>query len=835
MSYFKARMAFRMNRARKAPFTSTTNNTFAKALVSPGFIVGFTLALAVALQLPASLHPLLIILLIVFFLLCWRSHRLLLCGLALGCLLASLSVTAYTHQRFKDPGRHDIAVTGIVESIVETSWLSSRFIFRVESSNVCASPTLSCRVRVSWYKPFPAIKPGQRWQLLLRVKAPRSASNPGSFDYAGWLFTKGIHATAYVRKSDLNRWLAGTRHAWINQFRSALIERLDGAWRPGATGVTSDAQALIKALAVGVRHDVSLPTSAVLRDTGTAHLLAISGMHVGMVAAAGYMVGRRLLPLALMVYQFLRRRLRFFPADVSRLQSPQLLNIDHAGSCVALLFAGLYALMAGFTLPTQRALLMVLLFFLFRVRRRSIALGSVLLIALLPVLVVDLVSPLSAGLWLSFGAVAAICYLSQGRVQEKHNGFAGRWFGIARLQLGLSLMLIPLTITLFNQCSLISPVANLFAIPLVAVLILPLILAGVASLFLSKGIGIVILQLAAQLLDWMMTVLTWLQAVPYASLTFPDLPIGALPAMMLGMLILCNPVVGSWRWLGLVFWLPVITDLGQPRTSGFRVHVLDVGQALSVVIETSHHALVYDTGRRMGSAFSSAESTIIPFLRSLGIQRPDLVLVSHDDSDHSGGLAGMRTAYPGVEVMAPMHFDATIEPDRDCRQGLRWYWDGVELEVLHPAQGSNDRLAGDNDHSCVLRIRYGNSQVLLPGDIEVAGERELVSFLSTLATQGEQQGARYDLIVAPHHGSRSSSTAELLDIVRPKAVVYSVGFGNRFGFPHESVGMRYKLLGAEEYRTDRDGALSFHFGRSGLVRSVLAHRLGKTRPWISRN
>jgi competence protein ComEC len=443
--------------------------------------------------------------------------------------------------------------------------------------------------------------------------------------------------------------------------------------------------------------------------------------------------------------------------------------------------------------------------------------SAVLAAALLVVLLLDPWAVASAGFWLSFGAVAAILAVMVNRVSPP--GWLACWM---RTQAAVTLALLPLLLALFQQVSIVSPIANAFAIPVVSLVVVPLALAGMLLPFDA------VLHLAHFVMGWCMSVLEWMSAAPDAVWQQHAPVQWAIAAAVAGAAWLMLPRGVPARWLGAVACLPLFLVLPAALSWGeVKVTVLDVGQGLSVVVRTANHALLYDTGPAFGPAADSGNRIVAPYLRATGVRRLDGLVVSHDDADHTGGALSVLQALPvawlatSLDDMDPLPLVA--DDAFRCEAGQSWTWDGVRFEVLHPGRASYALPMKDNDRSCVLKVSAGGRAVLLPGDIERRVEEALLA-------QGADLAAH--VLVAPHQGSRTSSTAAFVRAVGPREVIFPVGYRNRFGHPHPEVVERYREAGAALHRTDRDGAVLITMAPAGAI-SVERHRATHRRYWLA--
>jgi competence protein ComEC len=513
--------------------------------------------------------------------------------------------------------------------------------------------------------------------------------------------------------------------------------------------------------------------------------MSISGLHITMVSGLVFALA----------HACWRRR----PGLTLRLPARK------AAVVFGLAAALLYTLLSGYAVPAQRTLYMLAVVAAALWAGISLPISSVLAGALLLVLLVDPWAVLSPGFWLSFGAVAIILFVSSNRAGKAH--WLVSW---AKVQWAVTLALVPLLLAMFQQVSLVSPVANAFAIPLISLGVVPLTLAGLALPF---DLG---LQIAHRLMAGCMLALEFLSALPDAVWQQHAPPPWAIACALAGAVWLLLPRGTPARSLGAIAMLPLFAVTPTlPAQGDMRVTVLDVGQGLSVVVQTRDHALLFDTGPPFGPGADSGNRIVVPYLRASGVRRLDGMIVSHDDNDHSGGAVSVLQAMPVDWLMSSLtDFDPLplqIDEAVTCYRGQNWEWDGVKFEILHPTRASyGDPRIKDNNRSCVLKVTAAAGSILLPADIERYAEEILLA--------QARPDIRSDILVSPHQGSRTSSTADFIAAVGARAVVIPAGYRNRFGHPHAEVVDRYRHAGIDIYRTDLDGAVIVNFTAQAGIR-----------------
>lgn len=706
----------------------------------------------------------------------WKQLRWLLL-LPLGAAWCWLAADAHLATRLTpDLEGRDLTLTGWVSSLPEERGGLAEFQFDVASlaghEPGAGIPRL---VRLSMEHGADVPRAGEHWTLEVRLRRPRGFMDPGVFDYEGWLFFHGIGATGYVAHGGMR--LSGARYPLL-RLRAGLRDRIQSA-------LAGDAFAgMAAALVTGDQGGISEAQWQVLQATNTVHLMAIAGLHIGVVAG----------------FLFLLMRYLWRRSAWACLHAPASV----AAAVAAFLGAVFYAALAGFTLPTQRALIMLAAFTLGVLLRRRLGPSDTLALAMLGVLLWDPLAAGEASFWLSFTAVAAILFVFSGRVHKPR----GRLYDLLRTQWAVGIGLLPLLAFFFQQAGIASPLANFVAVPVYALCVVPLVLCGSMLLTIWPWAGVGMLKLATGVLAW-----TWpfLQALADSSSFMVSAPAAAWYSAALGLMgvaWLLMPRAVPGRVPAALLLLPLfIAPASGLVTGDFDVTLLDVGQGLAAVVRTAGHTLVYDTGPRFRSGSDTGQEVLLPFLRSQGLGAPDLVMVSHGDADHAGGLASLRQAFPSVPVLTG---DMERVPDAEpCMRGRGWDWEGVHFEVLSPDLG--DPLTG-NDGSCVLRVSGPGGSLLLPGDLMKKGEARLLAM--------QPDGLRSDVLVVPHHGSNSSSTPEFVAAVSPRQVLFPVGYHNRWGFPKAEVQARYlPIAGLAD--TAMDGALLVHF-RAGSRPAVVS-------------
>ena len=713
----------------------------------------------------------------------------------------------------------DIRVIGTVVSLPVLRGRGNRLEFRVDKT-LTPDARLPERILLNFQIPprrseqVPAQirlpQAGEVWELTVRLKRPHGSQNPHArFDYEAWLLERNLGATGYVRKVDEARFVEEafwppmlTVHRLRAYLRECFQDML-GDSRPHA--------GILIALAIGDQSAIPQSSWEVFNRTGTTHLMSISGLHVTLVAGfAGVLIGG------------LWRR---YPGLCCRIPAQQAAIFGGAFVGVA------YGVLSGLSVPAERASVMLLAAAIAFFFRRRVGILRILLLALFFVLLVDTWAPLAPGFWLSFGIVAALCWAGQRKrsmTPAKAGDAAGlllrAWLALrlfSATQWAATLASLPLLLLFFQRFPLLSPLANLFMIPWVSFITIPLALLAVLFVWLPP-LASLLLVVAHALLVWPMELLAWLAEAPQFS---PGAaPLWTIVVAALGVVILLLPRKFPGKAAGLLLLLPMALYPSTPPLpeGSIRLTVLDVGQGQSVLLETRQHNLLYDAGPLYGMGGKKEESTdagarvVLPYLAAVRIKRLDATVVSHKDKDHSGGLESLRAGIAVGKIFSPI---PDLEGGEICRQGKAWEWDGVRFEFLHPEP--ERLLRGENNDSCVLKVSAPGGRILFVGDIDRKMERRL------LARDAGALSA--EILLAPHHGSKTSSSWPFVAAVSPEWTLISAGYRNRFSHPHPEVVERYEALDAQILRTDHDGALTMTVHPTGI--EVKRFREQERRYW----
>jgi competence protein ComEC len=722
----------------------------------------------------------------------------------------------------------DIRITGVVAAMPQRDESGIRFRLDVESAQAlqgghAEAVRLPSRVQLAWYRSLPRmgedaaalpyaelhadsdVRAGERWQMMARLKAPHGNMNPHGFDYELWLWEQGIQATGYVRATPreaargdgpvkLGETWQHPLEAGRQKVRDAIFERIAN---PALAGV-------IAALATGDQASIDRADWDVYRATGVAHLMSISGLHITLFAwGAALLVG--------LLWRRSTRLTHWLPAQ-------------HAGLISGVALAAAYALFCGWGLPAQRTMGMLAAVALLRLSGKRWPWLLVWLGILALVVAADPWALLSAGFWLSFVAVGVLFASDAGSSplpQSAQSSWLSKlWQKLLRLlreQWIITLALAPLSLLLFNQVSLVGLVANVLAIPWVTLVMTPLALAG--------AVFAPLWELAAWAIAALGRVLSGLAQWPYATISVASTPILASGGAIFGGIILALRLPIALRSAGALLLLPLLLHSpARPSLGEFALLAADIGQGNAVLVQTAHRSLLYDAGPRFSRESDAGQRTLVPLLRALG-EKLDMLVVSHRDADHIGGAAAVLKMQPQARLLSSIEAEHELQALRlaeRCIAGQRWQWDGVDFEILHPSAADYELASKPNAISCVLRISNGKKTALLTGDLEAAQELRLV-----------QQGAalKADVMLVPHHGSKTSSTPEFLDAVQPLMAWVQAGYRNRFQHPVPEVMQRYQERGVRVIASASCGAVRW---RSAQADQLTCQRELAKRYWHHR-
>jgi len=709
-------------------------------------------------------------------------------ALCLGLLSATLRFQSQLDRNLPpDWERKDITLIAKVNGLPKQRGRDVTFTATVLAQQQSSSlqRLIGQRVQLSCYRcPF-TIEPGQTWEFTARFKQPHGYASPGAFDYEKYLFRHRLLAKGYLRLKSPNLLIndsAANIDLWRLNIKKRLVSTLE---KSGQTFTRSEPGKIdgagintIIALSIGDKSGFTQAQREVLQKTGLSHLFAISGLHIGIIFIA-------LLWLSKWCWNI-------FPRVFEHCPRPYL--------ClpIALLGAVVYSALSGFSVSTQRALLMLLVFAAMRLLTKEVALLKGLLFAAVMLLIYDPFAILDTGFWLSCSAVAVIALV----VTQRSNT------NLLTLQPALWLGLMPLSVVLFGQISLVSPLLNLVAVPLFSLVLIPLTLIsiGLNELGLQALAGYLLAMLEC-CYRWVFKGLDWLVEQRFISLNLPDLvwwQYGLMLAMAISYLFRQRRLSLIWPVLFISgFLLSVLLSLTHKREEQeLLVTLLDVGQGLSMVVQTPSAVTVYDTGPRYSSGFTAAQAVLLPYLRTKGIKHIDRLIISHADNDHIGGYQAVRDAVTVGEVL-------TSRVDKlpnatACWAGQQWHEGATQFTILSPEP---DTPTGSNNRSCVLRLEHHGTSVLISGDIEKQVERFLLK---------QDIALNADILLVPHQGSKTSSTAAFIDAVAPRLALVAAGYKNHYGHPHPSVSQRYRERNIPMWSTVTSGTIEIAIDQYGF-------------------
>ncbi len=620
-----------------------------------------------------------------------------------------------------------------------------------------------------------------RYRLRVKLKQPRGLLNFGQYDYQSWLLQAGYQATGYVQSVE------GCAPYVPNLF---LQLRKNVNTAIAEAQISAYASSTLSALLIGNYADIDSVQWKVLRDSGTIHLLSVSGLHIVLVAVLFHFLFKKIVCISVFP-------LRYWPAD-------------HWAAIASLCFAVFYALMTGFSVATQRSLIMVTVAVLQRLAYGKFQLSFIFLLSLMLVVVINPLSVLSASFWFTYVATAVLMLAGCNTIQS-NAAFLHRYVVEPfRLQMIMFVMMVPVLLSVYGRVSLLSLPLNIMAVPWVSFISLPCGFAALLLMPFSEKLSNLMLQFSGWTLDIYWQVMQWvLHYFEGWQLMMGGVSTLALLLSMIGLGLLCFfPRHTLRRVLAMVLCVPLLFPYGMalPEKT-VEVQVLDVGQGLAVIVRTARHVMTYDTGDKHSERFDAGRDIVATALRNFRIEAMNMLVISHADSDHAGGRNGLL-----AEIFAKQKWSGTPEQLSDnneylpCSAGMHWRWDGVDFKVLYPIENTEGKNT-DNNRSCVIQIDAGGRRLLLTGDIEKQGEQQVLASGVDL---------RADVLMAPHHGSKTSSSPAFLNAVAADTVVLSSGYKNRFHHPAHVVSQRYKAHGMTILNTAEVGAVRIRLSDSGI-------------------
>ena len=636
----------------------------------------------------------------------------------------------------------------------------------------------NARVRLSCYQCNAVFDLGDQLNVDAVLRRPRGSQSWGAFDFEKYALSKNIAATGYIKNINNKVALTERTHGRLQLIKAR--QRLKQHLQNNVDEQT--AFAILSALAIGDRSAFTTDTWRLLRATGLSHVVSISGLHIGLI---------------FLIFRFLARKI------LNQLCSLYLIiPANYLESFIALLFAAIYAAMAGFSLPTQRALIMLLIYCLHLLSPKKTNLISMLSLTVGFIMLVDPLAILSSSFWLS---ISAVLLIGLAQLTRKRS--------MVYFQCFLSLTMAPLAIAFFAEVSLISPLVNLIVVPLISFIVLPWLFFSFFLIELLPWLGQTSLSLLSQSVQFFWQLLLQIEgALAISSVQLFITPWLYLIIACVILVIVLWSVLPNKRFILLLLLLTGFLEPNNKELSEgeFILTVLDVGQGLAIVIETPLGVSIFDTGNRYGET-DSAQQIIIPYLQQLGTKRLQSLIVSHIDSDHIGGLDTLLKNYPYNHLMISEHvvFDLnkTIHQTK-CQRGTIWQESGVSFEILAPNSQKNVKQLSRNNGSCVLLIKSPWGSVLLPGDIEREVEHQLVKRFDT--------ELNVDVLVLAHHGSQTSSSPAFLQAAKPNIAIASSGYLSRHGHPHSKVVARVNKINANLLNTAVSGSIKIKFSETGL-------------------
>lgn len=696
----------------------------------------------------------------------------------LGFLFTSVFAHYQLNQRLSpDLENIPLIVLGEISNLPQQNSQRASFEFSVKKS----TQKLPEKLKLNWYQPTAILHAGEIWQFSVKLKRPHANFNLGGMDYERWLFTQSIGATGTITK--VKPIFIEPAGFSFNALRQTISDKLTQLYDDTIN------TALLRALTVGDDNGLTSKNWQTFQKTGVTHLIVISGSHIALVAGLVYFLTLKL----------------WTSLGILKVSPPK------AAALASLLTAIFYASLAGYVIPTKRAVIMLALVALASFYQRQFSHQQSFALAVLGMLIFNPTMLLSIGFWLSFLAVALILFRIAGRLKSPSN-----WQNAVDIQLTVSLGLSPLLLFFFNQTSLISPLVNFIAVPIVEIIVVPLALVQIPLMWLCPYLADKVFGVLDFILHWVMYGLELAEKFSHAVFDLPQPSVFALLLSSLGIIWLFAPRGIPARFLGIILNFPLLFPLLLALEKGEAiVTVLDVGQGLAISVQTKNHQLLYDTGARFQNGGDMGKNVILPFFRYHGIQNLDTLIISHGDNDHSGGAYSVLSEMDNAQILTSAPEKLIPYQTTRCERGQNWKWDNVNFEILSPAKISEK----DNDNSCVLKIETGQNAILLTGDIEAVAENWLV--------ENMPQKLQAKVLVAPHHGSKTSSTFAFLNFIKPETVLISAGYQNQFHHPSKEVVARYVEIHAPALNTANDGALTVHLKPDDLKIESLRAVAGK--------
>ncbi len=771
-------------------------------------LLGAALLLFVSGLLPQSMLIILFVLSIGLFFYSYQNKNnkakylsMFILGFAYASINASFVQSSVVNDEHEGK---DIVVTGVIDTVPQIKKFTTRkgkeitnakFVLHVEKAESYGEPIgYLKRIQLNWYNPKQKIKAGQRWQFITRLKKPIGFANVGGFDYERMLFSRHIGATGYVYKGYSAKLSMGSSIvAWNDVLRESIINKLNSVLPK------SNFNGIIKAVATGYRSDISKQQWSGLLTSGTNHLVAISGLHIGLIAALAFFLFKSIW------WAIPSLRLKVAPIYI--------------GAIAAIIAALTYSALAGFSIPTQRAVLMVVIFMVGILFKKITRSESILALALACVILIDPLSVLMPGFWLSFAAVVII--LITVRVSKQSFGWKGKMLCWIRIQCAISIGLAPLTLLFFDRVSLVAPLVNLIAVPLFSSVIVPAIFIAMMLMFLSPQLSGFLFACVQWLLEKFWVIIDFVDGVECATFSCSrSVTIAIVLILLIGTYAF---YFRRWLVLGLIpiLGLLIIFTGIKLQPGEFEVNFFDVGQGNAILVTTTNHQLLYDAGPSKG--IDAGESVIVPYLAAKGISRIDRFVVSHADNDHAGGAKAIVDAVRVDQITVGEHLDGINFSIEHCYAGQKWNWDGVEFSFIYPFK--NKKIQEGNDASCVLLVKSKYGSLLLTGDISKVVEKKLLRYY-------KNKQLDIDIVSVPHHGSKGSSSKRFINGTSPQYAVVSSGYRNRYKFPKQTVVNAYTKGGATLVNTADSGMITIMVGEEGIL-APKQYRHESHRIWMA--